>query len=70
VIQQWSVRRPLLKSLNDAELVIHRSQITEINRDAIVINAEAEIPEHTRVTTPGSYVNPFRKTEPAADADT
>lgn len=68
-VQQLSVRRPLFKSLNDAELVIHRSQIIEINREAIVINSEAEIPEHTRVTTPGSYVNPFRKTNPAADAE-
>lgn len=70
VIQQLTVRRPLIKSLNDAELVVHRSQIVEINREAIVINAEADVPEHTRVTAPGSYVNPFRKSRPATQTDT
>ncbi len=67
-VQQLTVRRPLLKSLNDSELVIHRSQIIEINNDSIVINSEAEIPEHTRLTAPGSYVNPFRESRPVADS--
>ena len=67
-IQQLTVRRPLLRSLSDTELLIHRSQITEINDSAIVVHSKAEIPEHTRLTTPGSYVNPFRKTKPAADS--
>lgn len=70
-IQQLSVRRPLLKSINDTELLIHRSQIIEINDKSIVINETADIPEHTRVTTPGAYVNPFRGSRPAAEtADT
>ena len=68
IIQQLTLRRPLVKSLNDAELVVHRSQIVEINRDAIIIDSEAEVPEHTRLTAPGSYVNPFRKPSTAADS--
>lgn len=69
-IQQLIVRRPLLRSLNDTELVIHRTQITEINDKAIVINEQADIPEHTRVTTPGSYINPFRSSSPQPDTTT
>lgn len=63
-VQQLTVKRPLLKSFNDTELLIHRSQIIEINNHSIVVSSHAEVPEHTRVTTPGSYVNPFRKQNP------
>lgn len=63
-VQQLTVRRPLLRSLNDTELLIHRSQIIEINNEAIVVHSQAKAPEHTLVTAPGSYVNPFRKSKP------
>lgn len=68
-VQQLTVKRPLLRGLNDTELVIHRSQIIEINDDDIVVHSEAKTPEHTLVTTPGSYVNPFRKGNPAESVD-
>lgn len=67
-VQQLTVRKPLLQSLTDVELLVHRSQIIEITNDAIIIHSEAEVPEHTRLTTPGSYVNPFRKARSAGDA--
>lgn len=67
-VQQLSVKRPFFRRLNDPELLIHRSQIIEINGEAIVVHSKAEAPEHTRVTAPGSYVNPFRKTKPAAES--
>lgn len=67
-IQQLTVKRPLMKRFNDTELLIHRSQITEITDDTIIIHSEAEMPEHTVTTTPGSYVNPFRKGNPAAES--
>lgn len=63
---QLTVRRPMFHSLTDTELLIHRSQIIEITDDAIVVHAEAQVPEHTRLTTPGAYVNPFRK-KPSTD---
>lgn len=66
IVEQLIVRRPFLHSINDTELVIHRTQITEINDKAIIINDDASIPEHTRLSTPGSYVNPFRSTHPTA----
>lgn len=63
VIQQLTVRRPLLRSLNDTELIIHRSQIIEINNDAIIVHSEAKVPEPQRSEVVGSYVNPFRQKE-------
>lgn len=65
IAQQLTVKRPLLKSFNDTQLLVHRSQIIEINNDAIVVHSRAKAPEHTRLSTPGAYVNPFRKTAPA-----
>lgn len=59
-VQQLTVKRPLLSRFSDTELLVHRSQITDISNDAITIHSEAEIPEHTAITAPGSYVNPFR----------
>ena len=59
-VQQLSVKRPLLKSLNDTQLLIHRSQITEINNNAIVIHSEIK-PAEPVLTTVRSYANPFRK---------
>lgn len=60
VVHQLSVKRPLLKSLNDTELLIHRSQITEINNEAIIVHSEADIPEPILESVRTSYVNPFR----------
>lgn len=62
-IQQLTVRRPLFKSLNDTELLVHRSQIIEINDSAIVVHSEAKVPEPELHEVIGSYVNPFRKPE-------
>ena len=60
VIQQISVKRPLLKSLNDSELLIHRSQIIEVTDDAIVIKAKADA--HQKLPKAAqNYVNPFRQ---------
>lgn len=63
-IQQLSVKRPLLKSLNETELLIHRSQIIEINDKSIVVHSKAEIPEPRLEQIRTSYVNPFRKSSP------
>jgi uncharacterized protein YrrD len=68
IVQQLNVKRPIFKSLSDTELLIHRSQIIEINNQAIVVHSEAKVPELERHEVIGSYVNPFRKSEPAADS--
>lgn len=69
LVQQLSVKRPFFKSLNDTELLIHRSQITEINNDAIIVHSEADIPEPLLDSVRTSYVNPFRS-KPAPDQPT
>ena len=71
LIQQLIVRRPLIHRLNDAELVIHRSHIVEINNDSIVVQSQVEPkkePQHTPLQAAASteYVNPFRKPNQAA----
>ena len=59
-VHQLSVKRPLFKSLGDTELLVHRSQITEINNNAIIVRSDAEIPEPLLDSVRTSYVNPFR----------
>lgn len=65
VIQQLTIKRPLLKSFNDSELIVHRSQIIEVTDTEIVIKAKGvvkSLPEAAK-----SYVNPFRQS-PQAEA--
>lgn len=67
-VQQLTVKRPLMKSLNDTELLIHRTQIIEINNKSIVVHSESSAPEPERPEVIGSYVNPFRKAaDPAGE---
>jgi len=61
VIQQLSVRRPLLKSLNDTHLLIHRSQITEINDTHIIIKSEVKPQPVHKAARTTDFNNPFRK---------
>lgn len=60
-IQQLVVKRPLMNSLTDTELLVHRTQIIEINNEAIVVHSQAAAPEPERSEVIGSYINPFRK---------
>jgi len=69
VIQQINVKRPLLKSLGDTHLLIHRSQITEINDKEIIVKSHAEIPEPVLENIQQTYVNPFRKNPQAEHTD-
>jgi len=66
-IQQLTVRRPLMRSLTDTELLVHRTQIIEINDKAIVVHSQAKAPEPERTEVVGSYVNPFRKPDSVTD---
>ncbi|HEV7952299.1 MAG TPA: hypothetical protein VGO98_02900 [Candidatus Saccharimonadales bacterium] len=65
LIQQLLVKRPLFKSLNDAQLLIHRTQITEINNNEIIVHSQAEIPEPAIDAMRHGYTNPFRKNRQA-----
>lgn len=61
VVQQLSVRRPLLKSLNDTHLLIHRSQITEITDTHIVVRSEMKPQPVRQAARTTDFNNPFRK---------
>ena len=63
VIEQLNVKRPLIKSLNDTELLIHRSQIIEITDEAIIVRAAEKRAEPLRQAV-RNYANPFRSAQP------
>lgn len=71
VIQQLNVRRGFLKGLTDTGLLIHRSQITDINDDAIVVKSAAKkSPAPVLQATRTDFVNPFRTPTPTPEPET
>ena len=69
--QQIVVKRPLLKSFLDPELIIHRSQIVEVDDFKVTVKAETEkttaaVPSEEKFVP--NFVNPFRKPEQPAEA--
>lgn len=67
VIQQLTVKRPLLKSFNDDELLVHRGQIVEVNDTTIVIKS-GKAKETPIAISSRHYVNPFRQTSPQPES--
>lgn len=64
VIQQLNVKRGLIKGFNDTGLLIHRSQITEINDKAIIVKSPSKkSPAPVMEAVKHEYVNPFRGTK-------
>lgn len=61
VIQQLSIKRPFLKSLNDAQLLVHRSQIKEVNDKEIIVESEKKPATPVMRAVRDTYTNPFRK---------
>lgn len=64
VIQQLNVKRGLVKNLTDTGLLIHRSQIVEINDQFIVVRTTAKRPEPVMEAERRAFVNPFRSSSP------
>ena len=65
IIQQLNIKRGMIKSLSETELIVHRSQIIEINNKFIIVKAAAK--KLAPITKPAknlSYINPFRSTSP------
>lgn len=67
-IQQLTVKSSLLRRLTIPEVLIHRSQIIDINNEEIIIKSSTEKnPMRTQAAVPavqsGNYVNPFRSTD-------
>ena len=57
-IEQLCIKRPFLKSFSDAELLIHRNQIIEINRDSVIVRNQTESSDINKSHT--VLQNPFR----------
>lgn len=69
-IQQLSIRRGLLKSFNDTALLIHRSQIVEINDESIVVKSAAQkVVEPVMQSIRNEFVNPFRQPNVQSDSN-
>lgn len=66
VIQQLNVSRGILRSLNDTGMLIHRSQIIEINDKEIIVKGTAKKikAEPVMESVRHEYVNPFRQPSP------
>ncbi len=67
VIQQISVRRPLLQSFKDAELLIHRNQIVEVTDDLIIVKS-AKNKKSAKVKHGRHYANLFQQPTPQAES--
>jgi uncharacterized protein YrrD len=62
ILQQLNVKRPLLKSLSDTEILIHRSQIIDVDSSRIVVRRPTVNAHDEHAKSSYSYVNPFNKT--------
>jgi uncharacterized protein YrrD len=64
IIQQIIVKQGVIKSLSETELLVHRSQIIEINDHEIII--KAGIKKLAPITKPSQldYINPFKSPSP------
>lgn len=67
IIKQLNVKRPLLKSLTDTELLIDRTQITEVNDSEVIINNDERQPAPVKQAAK-NFANPFRGTTPQPEA--
>ncbi len=68
VIQQLNVKQSLLKSISDTELIIHRTQIIEINDREIIVKAAAKKLTPIKDPVKLTYMNPFRSTSPQTNS--
>lgn len=67
-IQKLNVKRGIMKSLSESELLINRSQIIEINDNRIVVKSAALKLESINKPNEVSYMNPFRSSKPQTNA--
>lgn len=68
-VEQINIRRPLLKSLSDTELLIHRSQIVKVDSKFIIVKSADSKSTTKRVSDMArSYANPFRSQNPQTES--
>lgn len=66
VIEQLNVKHGILRGLTDTGILIHRSQITEINDTSIIVKSTAKkiLAEPVMESVRHEFVNPFRRPSP------
>lgn len=72
VVQQIVVKRPMIKSFMDPELVIHRREIVEVTDYKVIVRDEEKVirARASKEDFVPNFVNPFRTHEPGfAPAD-
>lgn len=67
IIQQLNVRPNIIKSLTSVGLLIHRSQIIEINNQSIIVKSNTKKLESIIEPKKLTYLNPFRSPQPQPD---
>jgi len=67
VIQQISVKRGVLKSLSETDLLIHRSQILEISDYQIIVKSPTKKVAAIEKFQELTYLNPFRQSSPQTE---
>lgn len=71
VVQQLNVRRGFIRGLTDTGLLIHRSQIIEINNTTIVVKSPSiKSAEPVMHSIRGEFTNPFRGPKPQTGPET
>jgi uncharacterized protein YrrD len=70
IIQQLTIKRGMLKNLTDTGLLIHRSQIVEINDKHIIVRTTAKRIEPVMQAERRAFVNPFRGAVQPEHSDT
>lgn len=69
IIFQLVVKRPLMQSWLDPELVIHRSQVNQITAQKIIINNSlTELKQLKELPNP-DFINPFKTDKPAEEVN-
>ncbi len=69
-IQQLNIKQGAIKSITGTGLLIHRSQIVEINNQNIVVKAAANKLEPIKQPEKMNYINPFRSSAVQSDVHT
>ncbi len=64
IIEQLNVKRGILMGLTETSLLVHRSQIVEINNRHIIVRTTAKKLEPVMKAERREYVNPFRSPSP------
>jgi len=66
-VTQLNVKRGVFKGLNETGLLIHRSQIVEINNENIIVRTTAQKLEPVMKSERRTFINPFKSANPQID---